>query len=115
MPVVPIQKISLDTNGHLYVQPTGSSYAYIWRDASSVQWDESTSELYVLEVRGFDALAEFKQIIKAVRGEYFDELELSPTTQFEGVPVELIATLRAWAELQRNVSSSASTDDSAHD
>jgi len=98
MAQVSIQKISLDANRHVRVQPVGTSYGFIWRDASSVRWDDSKSELYTLEVQGFDAHAEFKQIIKAIKSEYGDDLVLSPTTQFEGVPEQLIVALRRCIE-----------------
>jgi hypothetical protein len=94
MSEVLVQSIAVDSRGRLRVQLANSSYGYIWRDASSVRWDDSTSELYVLHVPGFDALAQFKQISSAVKREYGDHLVLSSSTKYIGMSDELIASLR---------------------
>jgi hypothetical protein len=92
MSEVAIQYVRLDSDGRLRLRPSGpSTYPYIYRDASSVRWDERNRELYVLEVPGFDVPAEFKQIIAAVAREYGDRLVLSPLTEYVGLPDKLIA------------------------
>jgi hypothetical protein len=57
MSEVAVQNLRLDSDGRLRLRPScPSAYPYIYRDASSVRWDESSRELYVLEVPGFDVL-----------------------------------------------------------
>jgi len=95
MPNVAVEQIRLDPNGRLRLRPASpSTYPYIYRAALSVRWDEISSELYVLDVPGFDALAEFKQIRAAVAQEYGDQLALSPRTKYLGMSAELVAAFR---------------------
>jgi hypothetical protein len=94
MSEVIIQRVRLAPDGRLRLRLTGSaSYPYIYRSASSVRWDPESEELYVLEVSGFDAVADFKQIITAVAQEYGDELLLSQGTVYVDVPVGMANTL----------------------
>lgn len=94
MSEVVIQKVRLDPNGRLRVQPAKPAvYPHIYRSASSVRWDSDNSELYVLAILVFDAVAELKQITLAVAQEYGDELLLSSFTEYVDVPGDLVATL----------------------
>lgn len=93
-----IEKVRLDSNGQVRVRPAVSrsnGYAYIWRDATNVAWDETCGELYprdaLTPVEGFD------RIIAAVAPEYGDKLTLSPSTVFVELPSSLIAVLRGSA------------------
>lgn len=93
-----IQQIRVDENGRLRLRPLASTYPFIHRDASSVRWDESASELHVLADAQLDALAEFRQIVNAVEREYGDCLLLSSSAQFVDMPHELIAAITRSAE-----------------
>jgi hypothetical protein len=89
---IEIQQVSLDPNRRLrlrVIPSRWSGYNLIWRDASSVRWDDLAGELYVLDVPEFTPLDEFKQIVSAVACEYGDRLILSPSTVWVGVPSEL--------------------------
>ena len=95
MSEVLIQSCRLDPDGRLRLRPAEpSSYNHIYRSTSSVRWDESARELYVLEVRGFDAVAEFKQIIAAVSAEYGDRLAFSPSTKYLGIQPDVAAAIQ---------------------
>ncbi len=98
MSQVVIQRVRLGPNGRLRLRPAKpSSYPYIYRDASSVRWDDGSGELYVLEVPGFDAVADFKQIIAAVAQEYGDELVLLPLTEYVNGAADMFATFARFA------------------
>jgi hypothetical protein len=101
MSEVAISRIALDTAGSLrvYPRPASVDYEWIWRDASSVRWDEADRSLYVLPVDGFTAVDEFRQIIKAVKGEYLDSLFVDESTDF-AVRAELAGELREIAEVR---------------
>jgi hypothetical protein len=92
---VSISRIALDAAGKLRVhpRPINVDYAFIWRDASSVRWDEADRSLYVLPVDGFTIVDELQQILKAVNGEYRDSLLIDESTIFD-VPVEVEIKLR---------------------
>ena len=81
---VGISRIALDEAGRLRVYPRLNSrdYAFIYRDASSVRWDEADRSLYVLPVDGFTVVDEHRQIIKAIKGEYGDSLFVDESTVF---------------------------------
>jgi hypothetical protein len=92
---VAISRIALDAAGKLrvYSRATSPDYAFIWRDASSVRWDETDRSLYVLPVDGFTVIDELRQIVRAVEGEYRDSLFVDDSTAF-AVPLDLESKLR---------------------
>lgn len=92
---VAVSRIALDGAGKLRVYPRApnADYAFIYRDSSSVRWDESDRSLYVLPVDGFDVVDELRQIIKAVHGEYSDRLIVDDATVF-AVPADAERKLR---------------------
>jgi hypothetical protein len=92
---VAISRIALDAAGKLrvYPRPPNVDYAFIWRDASSVRWDEADRSLCVLPVDGFALVDELRQIIKSVNGEYGDRLIVDDSTVF-AVPTEAESKLR---------------------
>jgi len=95
---VPIQRMHLDANGRLRLQPDelpDGGYEWIYRDASSVRWDADKQELYMLEVPGFTPEREFNQIISAVQREYGQNLLLTDSTVFAGIPALIVAAIRS--------------------
>jgi hypothetical protein len=63
-----IQQVRLCSSGRLRLRPTPSrpsGYNYIWRDASSVRWDDVTGELYVHVVSESTPQDEIKLMIAA--------------------------------------------------
>ena len=96
---VVIQRIAFDTDGRLRVYPSGGDYSFIWRDASSVRWDDDDRSLYVLPVKDFTIADDFNQIVKAVRGEYGTRLVVDETTVFD-VPETTQAELRKVSDAQ---------------
>lgn len=92
-----IQQVSLAPNGRLRLRPTPSwksGYSYVWRDASSVRWDDHTGELYVDVVSEITSLDEFKLMVAAVAREHGQHLVLSPVTVYVDVPNSVVAALR---------------------
>jgi hypothetical protein len=92
---VAISRIALDATGKLrvYPRPPNVAYPFIYRDASSVRWDETDRSLYVLPVDGFSVVDELRQIKKAVNGEYGECLVVDDSTVF-AVPPEAERKLR---------------------
>jgi hypothetical protein len=89
-----IEKLYLGANGRLRIRPKPpADYTFIWRDAQSVQWD--AGELCVLEISGFDLLAEFERIKAAIKREYGDDLKFSASTEFgANIPEDLVVAMR---------------------
>jgi hypothetical protein len=89
----------MDTAGRLRVYPRligNKNYSFIWRDASSMRWDDVDRFLYVLPVDDFDAADELRQIVRAVKGEYGDYLFTDSSTEF-AVPDDVVCRLREFA------------------
>jgi hypothetical protein len=92
-----IERVRLDAYRRLRLRPTpsrASGYGYIYRDASSVRWDDLCGELYVHDVPEFSTVDEYKQIVAAVAREYGDQLILSPSTAYVDIPSDVKAALR---------------------
>jgi hypothetical protein len=92
-----IQRVRLDAHRRLRLRPTPSppsGYNYIYRDASSVRWDDLCGELYVHDVPELSTFDEFRWIVAAVAREYSDQLILSPSTVYVDIPSDKIAALR---------------------
>lgn len=66
----------------VYPRTMNSDFASIWRNASSVRWDESDQSLYVLPGTGLSVVDEFRQIVGAVEAEYGDRLMVNESTLF---------------------------------
>jgi hypothetical protein len=97
---VVIQRVRLDPHRRLRLRPTPSlpsGYDYIYRGASSVQWDVLCGELYVRDVPELSTVDEFRRIVAAVAREYSDQLILSPSTMYVDIPSDTIAALRGFA------------------
>jgi hypothetical protein len=92
---VAITRIAFDAVGKLrvYPRPPNADYSFIYRDASSVRWDETDRSLYVLPVDGFTVVDELRQILKAVNGEYGEYLVVDDSTVF-AVPANVESKLR---------------------
>jgi hypothetical protein len=106
MKEVNIQRVSLDPHRRLRVLPTSSrpsGYDYIYRDASSVRWDDLCGELYVHDAPEFSTVDEFQQIVAAVAREYGDQLMLSSSTSYVAVPSDVITALRERGVLDSGV------------
>jgi hypothetical protein len=92
---VMIQGVRFDEKGRLRVQvhpSRPSGYAYIYRAAMNVAWEDSIGELYVHDQT--TPVEEFKRILAAVADEYGDRLLLSSVTSYVGVSSDVIAALQ---------------------
>jgi hypothetical protein len=97
MKTVTIEEVGIGPDSRLYVKASlapSADYSFIWRDATSVRWDEKNRRLYVLPVKGFSPVDDYRQILAAVLGEYGDRLVLAQSTIFLDVPQELASELR---------------------
>jgi hypothetical protein len=91
-----IQQVSLDVYRRLRVRPSPTrpgGYGYIWRDATSVRWDELKGELYVKDNLEFTPVTDFNRIVSAVAREYGDELVLSASTAYVDLPNDIVTAL----------------------
>lgn len=96
--LVEIEQIRLNENGVLKISPdtTGhwASFEFIYRDASFVRWDDTTSELYVHPDAKLDDLNSFVRICNAVNNEYGVKLHVTGNTSFMNLPDTLIDAIR---------------------
>ena len=67
-----------------------TTFEYIYRDGSSVRWDEASASFYVIPSARLSPADSFRQILKAVQSEYGEILKLAESTQFDGLPEELV-------------------------
>ena len=95
---VAIESMRVDVVGHIRLRPATPSrfddYRFIYRDSSSIRWDETLFELYCLPVKGFSLVDEFRQICAAVSNEYGDLLIFTAETVFQSLPDDLVQQLR---------------------
>ncbi len=97
--LVEIKQIRLNENGILKISPdtTGhwASFEFIYRDASFVRWDDTTSELLSVHPDAkLDALNSFVRICHAVNNEYGVRLHVTDNTSFMNLPDTLIDAIR---------------------
>ena len=98
MPSILIDEVGAYQTLGLYLSPRlpeGRDYERVWRDATSVRWDEKTRSLYSVQITGQDILGYYEQIVAAVQREYGDRLDLSAETRFLSLPVAMIAQLKS--------------------
>src|SRR5262245_19667062 len=96
MKIAVVESVWLDESGNLRVRansPVFPDYALIYRDASSVRWDEKTASLFVLPGVGLSSKDAFRHIASAVKREYGDSLVINKSTTFTGLDPEIVAEL----------------------
>jgi hypothetical protein len=94
---VTTKRIILDASGRLRVYPDlipTANYDWIYRDASSVRWNDADRSLHVLPVDGFTPVDELNSIVSAVEREYGEHLVINAETIFD-VPRKLAERLVA--------------------
>lgn len=93
-----IELVRVDAVGNLRLRPATPSrfddYRFVYRDSSSIRWDETLFELYCLPIKRFSLVDEFRQIQAAVFNEYGDRLIVTAKTVFQSIPEDLIEQLR---------------------
>lgn len=88
-----IDRLRLDDNGRIRVQPIAKDYRHIYRSAMSVRWDLKSRELYTLPIKDFSPREELRQILAAVQQEYGDRLLTTRDSLFVDKPDKLTAEL----------------------
>ena len=98
MSEVVVQIVRTDAGGRLRVRPARPSrwndYAFIYRDASCVRWDDTTFELFIDPLQNLGMFEAFVRIRTAVLNEYGDSLALDTSTVFENVPQAVILQIQ---------------------
>ena len=98
MPDVDIQVIRKDTSGHLRVRPARpapwNDYAFIYRTATCVRWDNATFELFINSDQPCSLFDEFARIRNAVFNEYGDSLIVNASTIYENLSHSVIVQIR---------------------
>ena len=95
---IPIIELRVDDLALLRVipdLPLSADYASIYRDASSVRWDEDSRSLYTLPVKDWTSIDCYKQILSAVANEYGDQLVLTPNTLLTRIPADVENEIRS--------------------
>ncbi len=90
MAKVHIEKIEIDVSGRLLVTPVaGFDFAFIYRAATGVRWDNASSSLVAPKPKDWSYLNWFENIYASVRSEYGDQLIIFSNTKWFNVPNEL--------------------------
>jgi integron cassette Hfx-like protein len=95
---VAIQEIGLDQEGRLYVRPSmnpADDFEHIYRTASGIRWDGQLRTLHAYEPHRWDSLKLYKEICRAVEGEYGVRLIVTNATIWQNVPDTLEVSIRA--------------------
>ena len=91
-----VESVWLDSMGNLRVKaksPVHPNYAFIYRAASSVRWDEETASLFVLPSLGLSAVEAFRLIASAIYREYGENLFINESTRFAGLDPAIVTEL----------------------
>jgi len=84
-----IAEIRIDGAGRLCVVPERADFAYIYRAAMEVHWDEQGKFLYSPPPKEWSYVQWFQQIIAAAKDEYGCFLSITPRTQWRSVKPDL--------------------------
>ena len=88
-----IKKIELDKNNMLCVYPRSKEYAYIYRSAMNVRWNDKEKYLFVdynytHQVK--DYAYEYALILAAVKDEYNDVLAIDDSTIINNIDIDAL-------------------------
>lgn len=103
MAQIEIKEIIIDAEGRLFVRPglsPSEDFAFIWRDASGVRWNEAVRGLTAAEPARWEYFDLYRQILAAARNEYGKCLIVTARTRWSGVAAELQERIRAWPAIQ---------------
>ena len=92
-----IAEVGIDEDGQLYVRPSVTSFEYIYRTATEVNWDASKRRLSGPKPREWTYVDWFKQIVMAAADEYGTALKLTSDTEWSNVPAPLQAQIASFA------------------
>jgi hypothetical protein len=82
-----IDEIGLDDSGALYIRPSsGEDFEHIYRSASGIRWNNALRTLHAYEPHRWAAPALFREILRAVAGEYGVALTIGPSTTWINIP-----------------------------
>jgi hypothetical protein len=82
-----IEEIGLDNDGALYVRPaSGHDFNYIYRSASGIRWNNALRTFHAYEPHRWAAPALYREIRRAVAGEYGVALTIGPSTIWKNIP-----------------------------
>ena len=90
-----IEKIIVNQNGTLSIQPKGRSFDMIYRSAMGVDWDAKELCLTHNPSEDWNAFLWYLQILDAVKSEYGVVLKLSPETSFVNIDDDTISRIKS--------------------
>lgn len=85
-------EISIGSDGRLHVLPaleSGTDYAFIYRAAYGIGWDETTKTLVAPKPRDWTYGMWYRHLVAAVHSEYSHQLTLGGGTRWRNVPDEI--------------------------
>lgn len=94
MKQIAIKIVEVNKFGHLRIYPESENFNFIYRTASGVDWDDDAQALQAREPERWQIATLFSQIVSAVISEYRAKLEITPSTEWIGVPDHLKIVLR---------------------
>ncbi len=93
-----VVKVLIDPAGRLLVLPQldpGATYEHIYREATGLRWDSHHRALHAYEPKRWEPVELLQNIAATLCSAYDERLEITEDTIWEGVPLQLQATLRA--------------------
>ena len=96
---VDIVEAGVDASGRLYVIPTipaDTDFDLIYRAGMEVSWDADSRSFVSPIPRKWTRADWFRQILRAVKGEYGTSLRVLPSTQWSNVTAEDRKEIEAW-------------------
>ena len=83
-----IKKMWIDNTGSLCIQPVSERFEYIYRSAMGIDWNSSEGFLYPRIIGAWQPADWFRQILAAVRNEYYCDLHLTLETNWTDIDTE---------------------------
>ncbi|WP_176693282.1 hypothetical protein [Arenimonas terrae] len=80
-----ISRVEIDSSGRLCVWPAATDFAYIYRAAMEVHWDEQGQFLYSPPPRAWSYTDWFAQIVAATKDEYGCDLRITSQTTWVNI------------------------------
>ncbi len=84
-----ILEIKVDDLGRLHIKPEKSKFTMIYRTATEVHWDEKKMTLYSPKPNEWSYVDWYVHIIKVVENECSIKLELTDSTDWINIPINL--------------------------
>jgi len=90
-----IAEIGIDGDGRVFIRPASGDYEFVYRAGMEVYWQPAAGRLSHPEVRSWNPVQWFRQIVAAVASEYGVRLIPTGITAWSNVPPDVRAEIEA--------------------